>query len=258
MCIIDSVLNNESLLFSITSYFPITPTVNKLSGSKLICQNSMISYLIITLKDRPEMCSNNYIKKVTKFLPTHSLEFMMKLVKINGNLIKVADTHLKSDYNLLKIAISQNGHAMYYANDCIKDNIELAKLSLLNSGQLYYLSERLRSDKDIVKYAANIDPVSLRYVNAEWIKYDEDFAFQMINKRNPRLTSTILSVSMVPKNNVELSKICIEDLGYEAFRLLDIDLKQNKLLIKLCRQNYLKKEGYRNNKVSKGKTLVYG
>ena len=242
MSVTRQVFNYSSLLYIISSYNPIPAGVNCCSGTLQITHNSMISFLIIMLKNN---FTTHWIEKVTKYLPIDNLDFMMKLVNINGCMIIVAHSKLKSNYELLKAAISNNGMAMYYADSLIKDDTELAKLSLKSGGQLYYLSERLRSNRDMIIYAANINPKSLTYVTDDWIKYDEDLAFHLIYKRNPKLTSEVLRVSDVPKSNIELSKICIEDLGYEALRRLNDNLKYNKDLIKLCRINYLKNDGYR-------------
>ena len=239
---VTQVWSNTSLLHEISSYFPIPASVNKTSGDKIIYHNSMVTYIILMIRND---FTTPWIEKVTKYLPIDNFDFMMKLVKINGCMIKVANKELKSNYKLLKTAILNNGMAMYYADTFIKDDTELAKLSLKSGGQLYYLSERLKSNRDMIMYAANINPKSLMYVTDNWIKNDEDLAFRLIYKRNPKLTSVVLSVSDVPKSNIELSKICIEDLGYQALRCLNDNLKYNKDLIKLCRINYLKNDGYR-------------
>ena len=233
------IFENQDVLFCISKYVVVVPHINSYTNNKNIIDNSMINSLIAISKKKN-------VDLIKSYYPLNNYNFILKLVKLDGIMIKFADDKLKDNFKIAEQAIYNNPNSLYYCSNKVKDDINLVKLSLKNGGKLYYASQRLRSNKDFACYAIDINPQSCKYIMGDWYKDDILFTKWLINKHIAITTIFIIVNSNVFINDIELIKTAIKDVGYRALRSLPIDLKNRPDLKKICRKYHLQTHGHKN------------
>jgi hypothetical protein len=100
----------------------------------------------------------------------------------NIDLLHFAPDKIKSDRELFKIAVTNNGNLIKFASDNLRDDIEIVNFALIQTPHAFHcLSDKLRNDIDIVKSLI------------------------------PRYLNIILHVSKEIKNNIEIIKLYAEN-----------------------------------------------
>lgn len=234
------MLDNLPILDVICEYIPLFPFISRnFNFENIIIKSAISKFILISYSNQNLL----YQKNIYDY-PLHNFEFIINLIKQNYIMIKYLPLEFKSNFNIAKIAININGNSIRYFNDNIKDNKVLAINAMKNGAPLYYLSKRLRSNINFVKYAIEIDKQSIRYMEGEWFQNDYEFAREMVMKKDLVISQNMIRISNIVKSDYDLASMCIEVLGYQAFRCLKHDLKSNIELIKFCRKMHLEKSGF--------------
>jgi hypothetical protein len=140
----------------------------------------------------------------------NDLEFINECLELNANIFKYVSDELKKNRELClrAIKISQDGYnfqhcenidikdrdfiiesvslagfTLYYMDDNVRDDFEIAKIAVYQDGKIFkYLSERLRNNKELlidsVKQSQNFSP--LENASSE-LKSDEKLILQLLD-----------------------------------------------------------------------------
>jgi hypothetical protein len=76
-----------------------------------------------------------------------------------------------NEYNIVEMAVKQNGLALRFASDDLKNDKNIVTTAVTNNGMaLLYASENLRNDRDVVDTAVTKNALALQYASKKFIK----------------------------------------------------------------------------------------
>ena len=131
------------------------------------------------------------------------------------------------DKDIVLAAVNQDGMALEYAHDDLKDNREVVEAALESEGvALRYASQALKSDKDVILAAVRKNGSALQYVNDEF-KQDREVVLAAVKKNGYafRFASDAL------KGNGDVVKAAVQQCGF-ALKFASVALKSDKEIVK--------------------------
>jgi hypothetical protein len=150
---------------------------------------SNVSETIAEIQENIEEVKEQIVIEVSNIVnPQYNKDTMIEIAT-NGPLTDLEDMpdSLKKDVELFKILVKINGTAISYAHDSIKDNEEIVQLALKQSPDfsvMQHVSERLRSNKDIMAYALQKNGSLYKYLCGD-LKLDKDIILNSVNYCSP-------------------------------------------------------------------------
>ena len=141
---------------------------------------------------------------------------VLKLVAKNGLNLENANSALKSDREVVLVAVTQNCYALNYADKKFKADKSFISEALdhCNGWILSYVDNKIKADKKIVLKAIEKDPSSIYYADDK-IKKDRVIALKVV-----QLDGLCLKYLHHFKDDKEIVKIAVEndltDFAYKA------------------------------------------
>ena len=191
-------------------------------------------------KNNPEYDELDYFidfifKTIDKTYKTDK-DFFLKLVKIDGQLLKKASSKLKNDLEIGIEAIKNDPNAVDFLSETIKNHkeiISLLKDSKLNS-EKNSDSETNESKQIILEMLYEFEESYFKDASAE-LKDDYDFVKQVLKMS----AEQIEFVSDRLKDNPEIAKLAVRSNEY-LFQFISVRLKNDREFVK----NLISKNGY--------------
>ncbi|KAL9656076.1 hypothetical protein ABK040_007694 [Willaertia magna] len=115
-------------------------------------------------------------------------KFALEAVKYDGLLLEEVPKELQNNYNVVYEAVSENGAALQFASLELRDNFDIVMCAVQSRGKgaentLYYASDRLKNDKEIVCQA--LESFAVAYSFASWeLRSDFEFAITALSLDN--------------------------------------------------------------------------
>jgi hypothetical protein len=203
--IINYLKNNKYKTYSFDDHYDFSSEIYNLTY-KDGCQEPR------RVPDRDDVISNVSTDgtNLLKFLEyINDIDIVTKAIKQNGLALQYASDGLKDNSTIVEEAIKKNGLALQYASDGLKDNSTIVEEAIKQNGlALQYASDGLKNNIDIVTKAIKQNGLALQYGFYEL------------------------------KNNIDIVKQAIEQ-NYKAIQYASHDVKVNKeilftLIRKLC------------------------
>lgn len=149
---------------------------------------------------------------------------VLKLVAKNGLNLENANPSLKSDREVVLVAVTQDCYALNYADKKFKSDKSFISEALdhCNGWILSYVDDKIKADKKIVLKAIERDACAINYA-PEKLKSDREIALKVVQKDG-------LALKYLPnfKGDKELVKIAVEnDYTDFAYRSASDDLKND-------------------------------
>ncbi len=137
----------------------VSENVNALEYASYIVKNDLILKSMIGNQD---FDFNNY------------RDFAIKFLNENGNALENASDELKSDHDIVIVAVRQNSYALSYANYKLQHNKEFIIKVLKHNGlAIQYVGKELKNDIDIIIAAVSQDGNAIQYVSDVILKDKE-------------------------------------------------------------------------------------
>ncbi len=91
---------------------------------------------------------------------------VLAAVRQNGRALRYVDDRLKDDRDIVQVALKNDGMALQYASDGLRADKKIVLLAVgKDSMALQYASDRLRADKEVVLLAVGKDGMALQYAS---------------------------------------------------------------------------------------------
>jgi len=142
--------------------------------------------ILEAIKNEKSFGTSDIFKKVNETLKSNK-NFIIKAVKLNGNIIQQVTNNFKKDKDVFLSAVQKNGYCLYYADDNLKKDKDVVMAAISNySSALQHADETLKKDREIVltaiKNHTGWDYID--YLDQSFIE-DKDFVIEAIslNKR---------------------------------------------------------------------------
>ncbi len=163
-----------------------------------------------------------------------------KLIDINSLLFQFIPADLKTNTQLIKIALTKNPRVYTYLPECITGNIiNIRKLIDINPFIIQFFPEELKQNRSLLMYAINKDGLVLKYIN----KID---IFQICNA----IISNEKIISCMHLDTFKLTRVHIKDFLTTNHSI--------KLFLTSCSHFIYKRDGLTNqNEINTHKVLTY-
>jgi len=167
--------------------------------------NNDKNFILNIIKDKPFALI--YASDIVK----QDSEIISKLVEIittkDSLALQYASDELKNNFDIVKLAVGDNGLALQYAGDELKNNFDIVKAAIENNpSALQYASNELKNNFDIVKLSVGNNGLALQYASDEL------------------------------KNNFYIVKLAVGDNGL-ALQYASNELKNNLYIVKTAVEN---------------------
>uniref|UniRef100_A0A6C0H918 DUF4116 domain-containing protein n=1 Tax=viral metagenome TaxID=1070528 RepID=A0A6C0H918_9ZZZZ len=119
-----------------------------------------------------------------KYIPilNDNVELVDIAVSQNGLALEYASENLKNNKEIVKKAVTLDGLALEYASEKLKNDEEIVKKAVTQNGlALEYASEKLKNEKKIVTEAVTNNGLALEYVSSE-LQKDKDIVDIAMNQ----------------------------------------------------------------------------
>jgi len=117
---------------------------------------------------------------------------VLAAVKQDGMALQYASETLKNDSEVVLAAVKQNGSALYYASDILKKDSEVVLAAVAQNGSaLYYASDILKKDREVVLAAVALDGTALDFAS-ETLKKDQ--ILQEVSKLDIKNSAAFLAL----------------------------------------------------------------
>ena len=157
---------------------------------------------------------------------------MSVIVEKNPRLYKLIGKHLKTNYNVAKIAVSKMGKNYAILDERLKDYPELIELALIeNNDCIALISDELLNDYCVGQMILDINTDFFKNISAE-LKEDEEFMIEAA-VRHPELVS--LYDSKWYSNETLFEKVC--DVDGLVLKYADSKIRDNAKIVKIATEN---------------------
>jgi hypothetical protein len=164
---------------------------------------------------------------------------------LERDIISIAKQNLVNNYNIVKAAVSQNGRALEYVSDRLKENKEIVKIAIENHGSLFDAPRHIRQDKELITIAIKYNPDELYKVDIPWDIRHIFITFKNDpnNKQMDYLYENISNCTLLPYPEIWLSLISC-DQRQELRDWIDSNIHNHKNLFDVSFYNHKNKIGY--------------
>jgi hypothetical protein len=180
--------------------------------------------------------ANSMFKHVPqKFL--NDREFILKCVKINGNILRYIGKEFCDDEEIVTKAVKSNGFSLEYASERLRNSkkIVLAAISKFGHG-FEYISDELKSDKKIITECLKKSDDSFQYLNEK--DRDNDYFASLACYRNGY---AIQFASERIRDNKKIALYAVNSNPF-SYSYLSKRLKKDKEIIKAYKISKLKEQ----------------
>ena len=145
-----------------------------------------------------------------------------------------ASDEMKSDYDVVRATVQQNGIILQYAGREMKSNLEIVMAAVQQNGiALQYASEEMKSNPEIVMTAVQQNYQALAYASKE-LKDNPKIVTVAIQQNG----SALASAGMDVRNNPEIIMIAVQKNG-ESLQYASDEIKTNAAIVmEAVKQNY--------------------
>jgi len=141
------------------------------------------------LEDNKMKCDKiilELICQISKHNLMKNVDFCLKVVKQNGNLIQhIDDEILKNNINICLEAVKQEGYSIRYINDeILKKNINICLEAVKHDGHAvrYIDDEILKNNVDVCLEAVKQNGYSIRYIDGEILKKNVNIRIESLKQ----------------------------------------------------------------------------
>ena len=153
-------------------------------------------------------------------------------IKYDGLKLQTLADKWKNDLDVVSIACQNNGYAIKYASQELRNNKDLARIVLSREGLLLKeFSPEIKNDKELVEIAVEINPYAFRVASDE-LKNDRNYILHLADSRP--IVFGLASDSI--KNDIELVQKFLP-LNQLLYNELSPEFKSNKGLALKCIEN---------------------
>jgi hypothetical protein len=194
------------------NYFPDTEQTHAASELERKLRGREIAHKFL----QPEEVYAMFVRSSPDLIHTmpdrlrQSKAIMLSAVKARGNDYRFTDSLLRSDAELLLVAMSNGFPAAFgLAHESLRDNEAIVSIALdLHPGNVIYVSRRLRADREIMRPVIEANPLLLEYVSMD-IRDREDIIQPAVQMNGMALEF----VSERLRNDTAIVTLAIESTG---------------------------------------------
>ena len=107
-------------------------------------------------------------------------EFVIKVVSKKGCMLQHLPDY-QDHWDVVRAAVNNNGYAMKYASDRLKDSIVLASIAIQTTTAAYiFISPGLRNNREITDWAVRMDGMCIQYASEE-LRNDKDILIKAVS-----------------------------------------------------------------------------
>lgn len=164
--------------------------------------------------------------------------FVMNAVINNGNALKYASDELKDNYNIVLEAIKSSCFAIEFASNRLKNYKNIILEAVKKSGcLLYYASEKLKNNKKIVLEAVSNNGYSLSYASNR-LQNDKKVVIKALESSNISFAYSSYKI----RSNKNIALLAVKKYGSSMIEYLSNELKNDKDILLMVNKadNYIK------------------
>jgi hypothetical protein len=153
--------------------------------------------------------------------------YFESILEQDGLAIRFASDEIKNNERLCKIAADNDGNSIEYMSISIKNNKNVCKLAVANNGMsLKFMSDAMKNDEDVCKIAAKSNGCALQFMSETIKENDEICKIAIKNNKN-----AIQFASDTLKTNKEFCRSILKQWGM-AIKSMTNEIKND---IDLCK-----------------------
>ena len=164
---------------------------------------------------------------------------------LEREIISTAKENLINNYNIVKAAVSQDGRALEYVSERLKESKEIVKIAIENHGSLFDAPRHIRQDKELITIAIKYNPDEIYKVDIPWdirhifITFKND----SYDKQMEYLYENISNCTLLPHPEIWLSLISYNQ-RQELHDWINSNIYNLKNLFDVSFYNHKNKIGY--------------
>lgn len=164
---------------------------------------------------------------------------------LKREIISNVKQNLVNNYNIVKAAVSQNGYALEYVSERLKENKEIVKIAIENGGSLFDAPIHIQQDKELIILAIKYNPDEIYKVDIPWdirhifITFKND----SYDKQMDYLYENISNCTLLPHPEIWVSLISY-DQRQELYDWINSNIYNLKNLFDVSFYNHKNKIGY--------------